>query len=99
VVQSIITSLWLFSTPPSLQHVDLLPYAELPLEAQLNVDADAAATEYQVLYGHSFATVHRITDNGAQFELHDKTVTHHYVRVIHHAYSHTQLKTYIGKHN
>jgi hypothetical protein len=87
VVQSIITSLWLFSTSPSIQHIkahqdDHIPYAQLLLEAQLNIDADAAATEYQTLHGHCRMSVPRITGNDAQFFLHGKTVTHHYVRVI-----------------
>jgi hypothetical protein len=72
---------------PSIQNVKghqdkHAKYAQLPLKAQHNVNMDAAATEYQTIYGHCRTTVPMITGNGAQFVLQGKTVTHHYIQVI-----------------
>ena len=104
LIQNIVSSLQIFPTPPMIVHVkghqdDHLPYDQLPLEAQLNVDADAAATEYQTLHGAHRPVVPPITGNGAHLLLLGKTVTHHYVREIRHAYAHPLLKAYIGIRN
>jgi hypothetical protein len=87
VVQAIIATLQTFEKCPEIQHVkghqdDHVPYDRLPLEAQLNVDADAAATEFQETYGRSRWQVPRIDGNRAQLTIANKTVTHHYVKNI-----------------
>ncbi len=56
ITHEIVHSLRQLQTPPTLNHVkghqdNLLPYCAVPLDAQLNVDADAAATKFQHSYG------------------------------------------------
>ncbi len=104
IVQAIVSTLQLFPKCPDIKHVkghqdDDTPYACLPLEAQLNVDADAAATEFQDSYGSRRWQVPRIAGNSAQLYLSQKTVTHHYVKNLRHAYSHPLLRAYIGTRN
>jgi hypothetical protein len=104
ILQNIVSSLQLFPTLPSIVHVkghqdNALPHNQLPLEAQVNVDAATAATEYQTMHGKSRPIVPSITSYGAQLLILDKTVTHHYIREIQHAYSHPLLKAYIRKRN
>jgi hypothetical protein len=50
-------------------------YHELSLQAQLNVDADALAREYQTLHGHSRSTVLRLPHSGAILHLPQGTCT------------------------
>jgi hypothetical protein len=63
------------------------------------VDADAAATEFQDTFGSSRWQVPRIEGNLAQLSVSNKTVTHHYVKVLRHAYCHPRLGKYIGTRN
>jgi hypothetical protein len=58
-----------------------------------------AAKEYQNIHGQSRFRVPRITGNRAQLMLQGRTVTHHYVCHIRHAYCTPQLKAYIGQSN
>jgi hypothetical protein len=71
----------------------------LSLEAQINVDADAAANLYQETRGASRHKAPRITGVGAHLLLKDKTVTYNYVKTLHNAYAYPCLLTYIGIHN
>jgi hypothetical protein len=96
VIQAIISSLQTFSQCPHIQHVkghqdDTTPYARLSLEAQLNIDADAAATEFQDAFGGRRWRVPRISGNRAQLFLSKKTVTHHYVKNLRNAYCYPLL--------
>jgi hypothetical protein len=102
VLQSIVSSLQEFLLLPSVAHVKgrikmmyFLMTARLSLEAQLNVDANTVANEYQILYGTSRYKVPWITGNGAQLLSQGKTVTHHYVRkIITPIFSSTTKSTY-----
>jgi hypothetical protein len=75
------------------------PYARLSLEAQLNADVDAAATEFQDTLDGIRWQLPCISRNLAQLLLACKTVTHHYLKNIHHAYCHPLLQAYISKRN
>ncbi len=104
IVQAIVSTLQLFPKCPDIKHVkghqdDDTPYACLPLEAQLNVDADAAATEFQDSYGSRRWQVPRIAGHSAQLYLSQKTVTHHYVKNLRHAYSTPLLRSSIATRN
>ena len=104
VLQAIINSLTLFPSPPLIAHVkghqdDNTSYDLLPLEAQLNVDADAAATLFQTDHGSTRFLVPIIAGNGAQLILNNKTVTYGYVKTIRNAYAYPLLCDYIGKRN
>jgi hypothetical protein len=84
VLQSIVSTIRLFPKRPQIEHVrghqdNDTSYDRLSLEAQLNVDADAAANQYQTLHGQNRFKVPIITGNRAQLTLQDRTVTHHYV--------------------
>ena len=104
VIQAIISTLQTFDQCPYIEHVkghqdDVTAYALLSLEAQLNIDADAAATEYQEAFGGRRWKVPRISGNRAQLSLSHKTITHHYVKNLRHAYCYPLLRAYIGKRN
>ncbi len=104
IIQAIVSTLQTFPKCPEITHVmghqdNHTTYDQLPLEAQLNVDADAAATKFQDSYGSRRWQVPRICGNRAQLYLSNKTVTHHYVKNLRHAYSHPLLRAYIGKRN
>ena len=104
VVQAIVYTLKQFPVTPIVKHVKGhqdrdIAYALLSLQAQLNVDADAAATLYQIDYGSSRFLVPRITGNDAQLILDEKTVTYNYVKTLRQAYSSPLLLAHIGKRN
>jgi hypothetical protein len=68
VLQAIFSALQLFHQPPLVSHVkghqdDTTSYELLPLEAQLNVDADAAATLFQMEHGTTRYIVPLIAGN------------------------------------
>jgi hypothetical protein len=105
VLQAIVTSLRKFPQTLLVSHVkghqdDDTAYALLPLlEAQLNVDADAAATLFQTDHGATWYLVPIIDGNGAQLIINHKTVTYRYVKTIRNAYAYPLLRNYIGKRN
>jgi hypothetical protein len=73
----------MFDRYPAKGHQDNhIQYKDLALEAQLNVDADAAATEFQDTLGRSRWQVPRIEGNLVQLSVSHKTVTHHYVKIL-----------------
>jgi hypothetical protein len=104
IIQAIISTLAIFTICPDIHHVKghqdtQTPYARLSLEVQLNVDADAAASEFQDTFGGIWWQVPRISRNLAQLSLAHKTVTHHYLKHIRQAYCHPLSWSYIGKCN
>jgi hypothetical protein len=104
VLQAIISTLKLFHRPPLVSHLkghqdDTTTYDLLPIEAQLNVDADAAATLFQMEHGAMRYIVPIIAGNTAQLVINNKTVTYGYVKTIRNAYAEPLLKKYIGMCN
>jgi hypothetical protein len=102
ILQVISTTLQIFPNCPTIAHVfehqdKHTAYALLPLEAQLNVDADAAATTFQNDHGAAQPLVPRISGNGVQLLIDKQTVTHGYVTTLRNSYSYPCLHTYIGK--
>jgi hypothetical protein len=101
VLHAIVRTLSAFPILPLISHVKghqdrHMKYNLLPLEAQLNVDADEAATQYQETYGSSRYQVPRITGNDAQLSINQRTVTYNYVKTLRNAYSYPCLLNYIG---
>jgi hypothetical protein len=104
ILQAISSTLQLFPQGPTIAHVfghqdKHTAYALLPLEAQLNVDADAAATTFQTDHGAVRPLVPRISGNGVQLLINEQTVTHGYVTTLRNSYSYPRLHTYIGTRN
>jgi hypothetical protein len=104
VLQAIVATLRLFPQLPLVSHVkghqdNVVAYAQLPLEAQLNVDADAAANLFQIEHGATRYIVPLIAGNSAQLFINNKTATYGYVKTIQNAYAYRRLYTYIGQRN
>ena len=94
----------MFPRTPLVSHVkghqdDNTAYALLSLKAQLNVDADTAASLFQTDHGASRYLVPIITGNSAQLIINDKTITYGYVKTIRNAYAYPLLKSYISQSN
>jgi hypothetical protein len=66
---------------------DKTPYAQLPLLARLNVDADAMAGRFQDLHGQDRPIALMTPRTGVQLHLLEGTVTSCHVATIRHAYS------------
>ncbi len=104
VLQAIVTTLRRFPRTPLVSHVkghqdNNTAYALLSLKAQLNVDADTAASLFQTDHGASRYLVPIIAGNSAQLIINDKTVTYGYVKTIRNAYAYPLLKIYIDQRN
>jgi hypothetical protein len=74
MTNEIVQSLRQLPIPPVLEHVkgnqdDHLPYGALPLEEQLNVDADAKAGCYQCMFPAQRPKIPRLPSNPAQLHL------------------------------
>jgi len=106
VIHEIVESLKNIKANPTTHHVkghqdDDKTYDELPLPAQLNIDADALAEKYQSQYHtHDRSWVPRLNGTKAQlnFELHG-TVTNKYKREVHDAATAPALQQRIMKEN
>ncbi len=104
VVNEIVTTLQKMPIQHSFQHVkghqdDKTEYADLPLNAKLNVDADAEAGEYRYNYPESRPRVPRLPSNPAQLHIRGITVSSHYRTEIEKASSLHQLRAYIQEKN
>jgi hypothetical protein len=73
-------------------------YATLNLQAQLNVDADRLASEYQELYGQALPMVLRFPHTAAQLHLlHHGTCTYRYPQMLRRSETERPLLEYIEK--
>lgn len=89
---------------PTLQHIKghqdkHTNYEYLPLLAQLNVDADTAAGEFQDQHGCARPHILMFPHAGAQLQLNNGTITHHYKPSIRYAAHGPPLLQYIQQHN
>ena len=71
------------------------PYAELPLLAQLNVDADAYAGQFQDQFGANRPKAPRFPHNKAQLHLSGGTITYKLQAFVRHADTAPALEAYI----
>jgi hypothetical protein len=74
-------------------------YQQLSLEAQLNVDADALAREYQSLYGQARPLVLLLPHSGANLHIAQGTCTAHVPRALRQAEHERPLAAYITMRN
>jgi hypothetical protein len=89
---------------PTVQHIKghqdrQIPYQYLPLPAQLNVDADAAASNFQIQHGCARPSVLLFPHAGAQLYLRDGTTTYNLKTSIRYAAHGPLLESYIQKRN
>ena len=75
------------------------PYAQLPLLARLNVDADAMASQFQDLHGQDHPVVLLTPHTHALLHLLDGTVTSSFAATLRHAYCGPPLLEYIRTRN
>jgi hypothetical protein len=104
VLNEIRHSLQALPFPPTIQHIkghqdQQTPYEFLPLSAQLNVDADAAAGAFQDQHGCDRPHVPMFPHAGAQLQIHQGTVTHNYKSSIRYAAHGPPLLQYIQQRN
>ena len=104
VLQAIVTKLQTLPTTPSLRYVrghqdDHTPYDQLPLPAQLNVDADKLAGEYQYSPRQNPTIVPLITGNTVQIQLPSGTITSKLKSNLRKASSYSSMKAHIQKAN
>jgi hypothetical protein len=104
VVNEIVTTLKKMSIEHSFQHVkghqyDKISYAELPLNAKLNVDADVEAGEYRYYHPEPRPRVPWLPSNSAQLHIRGIKVSSHYQTKIEKASSIHQLRAYIQDKN
>ena len=74
-------------------------YQKLPLRAQLNVDADALATAYQVQYGQALPNVLMLPHAAVSLQFSYGTCTSNIPTAIRHAASYQPLASYIRSRN
>jgi hypothetical protein len=104
VVNAIVTTLQKMQIQHSFQHVkghqdNKTKYGDLPLDAKLNVDADAEAGEYRFNHPEPRPRVPRLPSNPAQLHIRGITVSSHYRTKIEKASSIHQLRAYIQEKN
>jgi hypothetical protein len=104
VVNEIVTTLKKMSIEHSFQHVkghqyDKIAYTELPLNAKLNVNADAEAGEYRYYHPEPRRRVPWLPSNSAQLHIRGIKVSSHYQTKIEKASSIHQLGAYIQDKN
>jgi len=75
------------------------PYRDLCLLAQLNVDADKAAGQFQDQYGEHRPVVHRFSNTTAHLLMMNETVTHAYKSRLRDGASEKPLRDYIQQRN
>jgi hypothetical protein len=104
LVQEIVNTIASFSRAPRFSHVkghqdDDIPYEELPLVAQLNVDADSYANTFMTAERFLCTRVPRLGNNTAQLHVGGETINSHYKGVIRRAETEPVLRAYIQERN
>lgn len=74
------------------------PYADLSLEAQLNIDADALAGEYQEVYGTYWPLVNILPSCPAMLTIRGISVTSNYRKQLTRAYVEPEYMQYLQYH-
>jgi hypothetical protein len=104
LIEEIVVQLRALTILPTFKHVkgrqdDHVAYHDLPLDAQLNVDADALAGSYISAYPAANPRVPMTPTTGAQLILQDQTITGHYASRIRAAAATPDLVAYLRKRN
>jgi exonuclease III len=104
LVEEIVCTLKLFHVTPSFSHVkghqdDATAYADLSLEAQLNVEADALAGDFQTTFPSATLIAPLLSTTGVSLTIRDATVTGHYPSRIREAATTPELLGYLRRRN
>jgi hypothetical protein len=104
IVNMIVRTLHQSSCNIVLPHVkghqdDKLAYEDLPLDAQLNCDADYEAVYHQTIYAAYRPTVPRMPLNGAQLHIQGATINSGYKTAIRNAFTASALTSQIQQRN
>jgi hypothetical protein len=104
VVQQIVTTIRMFPNLPHLTHVkahqdNAASYKELPVELQLNVQADKLAKNYNSSSLHATTIVPRLSCNAAQLHCQGQTITFRYCRTIRWKALSPAIRQYIMERN
>ena len=100
VTHKIISTLQAMSIHVMFEHVkghqdDHQAYEDLPLEAQLNVDADAEAGQYQYLFPAQRPLIPRLPHNRVQLRISQKVISSKLKQSIREAYTVPPCLTYL----
>jgi hypothetical protein len=104
VTNEIIVTLQELKIQPILEHVkghqdDHTPYDDLPLEAQLNVDADHEAGYYQTMFPAKRPIIPRLPHNRVQLHLSNKVISSKLKQSIRDAFTVPPYMEYLKKRN
>jgi hypothetical protein len=104
IVEEIVSTLKLIPVTPSFTHVkghqdDHVAYADLPLDAQLNVEADALAGEFQTKFPSEHLQAPLLPSTGVHLMIGQSTVTGHYPSRIREAAASPELIGYLRRRN
>jgi hypothetical protein len=104
IVEEIVSTLKRFPVTPSFSHVkghqdDVTAYADLSLEAQLNVEADALAGEFQTKFPSATLLAPLLPSTDVSLTIVDATVTGHCPSRIRDVATTPELVGYLRRHN
>lgn len=102
VSNEIVKSLRELPLPPMISHVkghqdDHTSYTDLPLDAQLNVDADAEAGYYQCTFPRHRPIIPRLPSNSVQLHISGNVICSKLKQQIREAYTVPPYKQYLTK--
>jgi hypothetical protein len=100
VTNEIVCSIRQLQTHTTLAHVkghqdDHVPYDDLPLDAQLNVDADAEAGYYQQMFPAQRPLIPRLPSNHAQLHISGQVICSHVKSRIREAFTVPNYQQYL----
>jgi hypothetical protein len=104
IVEEIVSTLILLLVTPSFSHVkghqdDHVAYADLSVAAQLSVEADALAGEFQTQFPSENLKAPLLPSTGVNLMICKSTVTGHYPSRIREAAASPELIGYLGRRN
>jgi hypothetical protein len=104
VTNEIVCTLHTMTIQPTLEHVkghqdDHIQYSNLPLDAQLNVDADEEAGFYQEIYPQYWPVIPRLPHNRAQLHISGKVISSKIKQSVRNAYTVPPYMEYLKARN
>jgi hypothetical protein len=104
IVEEIVSALKLFPITPTFSHVkghqdNVTAYADLSLEAQLNVELDALVGEFQTKFPSETLLAPLLPSTGVSLTIGNATVTGHYLSRIREAATTPELVGYLRHRN
>jgi hypothetical protein len=104
IVEAIVSTLQLLPVTPSFSHVkghqdDHIAYEDLPLDAQLNIEAEALAGKFQTKFPSDHLQAPLLPSTGVNLMIDKSTVTGQYPSRIHEAAASPELIGYLRRRN